>query len=140
MIKDKNHFDLGKFITLHNSFMEIPTWTKIKRKRSAALINYINSLDSIRIMSKRNSTAFLVPELYSFTVFKVPHTQTGKMINLRGEWVLLRCDHREMSDYYLRVFRLNEKPSKKLLRRLKDCFRYKDWSDYFNYTEELTNK
>ena len=140
MIQDKSYINLKKFVALHNSFMEVPTWTKEKHQRSQKFNEYIVKIDSIDIMSKRNSTAHLVPELYSFTVLRVPRKQTGKMKGLRGQWVLLRCDHRELSDYYLSVYKLKKKPPTALLKNLNNCSRYKDWTDHYEYMEETYNR
>ncbi|MDA7762285.1 hypothetical protein N8927_03765 [Crocinitomicaceae bacterium] len=68
MITNKKYINLSKCSELHNSFVQIPTWTKEKHEKSHILNKYLQSIESISIISKRYSTAHKVDGKHMFTV------------------------------------------------------------------------
>ena len=68
MITKKKYINLSKFSEFHYSFVQIPTWTKEKHEKSRILNKYLQSIESISIISKRYSTAHKVDGKHMFTV------------------------------------------------------------------------
>jgi hypothetical protein len=134
-------FQLNKFLKFYKKFNFHPTWTKDKHKEYSILRLYLEGIISkVEISSNRDSKTTKVHLANSFTIFKVPIDQLGKMKEFRNQWVLMYCYYRYKFNYKLWVFPLEKGISRTISKSLKDLF-----EDYYidNIQKEIeiiTNK
>ena len=121
-MKTKN-INFDKFLSLNKMFLNEATWTKKKHEKYNDLQNYLKKVQFISIISHRDSNTTKCTFTHSFTIFKVPLNQRGKMIPLRGKWVLMRCDYRYKFHNYLEVYKLRKAPSQKLIDTISKDFK-----------------
>ena len=128
--------NLEKFLELYTPFSEIGGWCSEKHERKHDLYDYFRKIDSISIQSKKDGLAALIEGNNSFTVFRVPRLQRGKMFSLRGKWVLMSGAGGFRGGKCLEVFKLRSKPSDELFHKMSKLYGYCQNEDYYEELEE----
>ena len=127
--------NLEKFLELYEPFMEIGGWCKEKHERKHDLYDYFRKIESISIES-RKGLAELIYGNHSFTVFRVPRLQRGKLFSLRGKWILMCGYGASRGGRYLKVFRLRSKPHAQLFERMAKLRDYCQQEEYYEEMED----
>ena len=133
-MKTKKVIDTLNFYAKHKKFTSEPTWTK---KKYALLEELEGSMPFVEgttnISSNRDSNTTRVHAKYHFTFFRVPAKQTGYMLPLRGQMVLMICKGRDKFTHYLEVSPIDfdEDQIRELVKKekLNDYLYYKDTLD-----------
>ena len=128
--------NLEKFLKYYTPFSKIDNWCREKHEKKNDLYNYLNGIECITINSKKHGLASLVEGNHSFTVFKVPRLQRGKLFPLRGKWVFMRVLETFWGGCFLEVFNLKCKPSAKLFEEMNFLHGYVGNEDYHIRIEE----
>ena len=128
--------NLEKFLELYTPFSEIGGWCSEKHERKHDLYDYFRKIDSISIQSKKDGLAALIEGNNSFTVFRVPRLQRGKMFSLRGKWVLMSGAGGFRGGKCLEVFKLRSKPSDELFHKMSKLYGYCQNEDYYEELEQ----
>ena len=90
-IKKEKSINLESYLDLYEKFLNLPGWGKEKHQLFDAIEQYL-SKHEVRIKRvKPNSKHNLCDRTHSFTIFKVPSNQLGKLYSYRDELVLVRC-------------------------------------------------
>ena len=127
---------LEKFLELYTPFAEIGGWCNEKHDRKHEIYEYLRGIETISIQSKDHGLATMIDGNHSFTVFKVPRLQRGKLYALRGKWVLLRGAGRFWGGSYLEVFKLRSKPPSDVFEEMNSLHGYVGNEDYHIRIEE----
>ena len=106
---------------------------KKKHERKHDLYDYFRKIESISIES-RKGLAELIYGNHSFTVFRVPRLQRGKLFSLRGKWILMCGYGASRGGRYLKVFKLRSKPHTQLFERMA---KLRDYCQRVEYYEEM---
>lgn len=105
-MKTTKFTDFNVFLQLHQQMMQYPNWVKAKYAAFEEMKAYLETQESVKITSSRDSKTTKVKAMKEFTVFKVPEKQKGYMMPYRNRMVLMICNFREEFTHYLEVFPL----------------------------------
>jgi hypothetical protein len=134
-MKDVKFLDPKDFIEIHKKFTKEETWNKKKKALFEEFERYlISCADTVYITSNRDSNTTRVHGKYHFTFFRVHEKQTGNMIPLRGQMVLMICMGREKFTHYLEVY-----PTKYDEAEIKVLIKNKRLRKYLYFTNTLEN-
>lgn len=70
-------------------------------------MDYLNELENVIISSNYKSKTTKVKGVNHFAIFKVDDLQRGNMKPYRGKWVMMYCQGRHQTKFYLIVLPLN---------------------------------
>jgi len=130
-IESRKFINLEHFLTLYESFVNIPTWTKQKYKEYEVLRNYLKSCRSDYILSSRDNKSTIITFKDSFTIFKVDSKKNGVLKQFREKWILMYMAHRYKFEHYLEIYPLKKGIDASLNQNLKMRFRFL-YEDSFN--------
>ncbi|MCZ2489275.1 hypothetical protein [Aquirufa antheringensis] len=117
-IEGRKYLSLEQFLTLYESFVNIPTWTKQKHAGYESLRNYLKSCRSDNILSSRDNRSTLITKKNTFTIFKVNEKKNGILKQYRGHWVLMFMFARDVFKHHLEVYPLDIMVSESLNQNL----------------------
>ena len=129
--------NLEKYLDLYRPFSEIDRWCSEKHDRKRELYAYFRQVESISIQSKKDGLASLIDGNNSFTVFRVPRLQRGKIFGLRGKWILMCGAGGFRGGICLEVFKLRSKPSDELFDKMRSLYGYCSNVDYYEEQEDF---
>ena len=129
--------NLEKYLDLYKPFSEIGGWCTEKHIRKNHLYAYFRQVESISIQSKKDGLARLINGNNSFTVFKVPRLQRGKIFGLRGKWVLMCGVGGFRGGRCLEIFKLRSKPSDELFGKMSRLYGYCPNANFYEEQENL---
>lgn len=129
--------DLVKFVELYTPFSEIGGWYQEKHDRKHDVYDYLYSIERINIQCRKDGYPSLMGGNHSFTVLRLPRLQSGKLKHLRGQWILMRLDGRNIGNYYVEVYKLRSTPTDELFTKMEDLNCYSNNQNHYEEMEEF---